>query len=47
MHMSYASEMMSVMYRLSMFNPEDLNVQLLRVDNSQLLQDANQLAEVR
>ncbi len=30
-----------------MFKPEDLNVQLLRIDHSQLLQDANRFAEVR
>ncbi len=42
---SYVRKLMSIVYRLSMFKPEDLNVQLLRIDHSQLLQDANWFAQ--
>ncbi len=39
--------MMSVMYRLSMFNSEDLDTHLLNIDHAQFLHDANQFAEIR
>ena len=46
MHMSHASELTSVMYRLSMFNPEDLIAQLLKILHTLLLHDATHLTAV-
>lgn len=45
MHMSYASEPISVMHSLSMLNPEDLNAQLLKIVHTLLLHDAIHFAE--